>query len=118
MNRPYLTLSLRPTGVLIYFSYGMWNSSLELSAREEAAHASSYQRYDTEVDDSFNVDEDLPPQEDEEEGQYQGWAAEERGYQYQQQYDEQRPSNSHNYKSKGRTNKGFEELVNEEYSPE
>ncbi|XDV47638.1 hypothetical protein PO909_017218 [Leuciscus waleckii] len=105
-------------GVLIYFSYGMWNSSLELSAREEAAHASSYQRYDTEVDDSFNVDEDLPPQMDEEEGQYQGWAAEERGYQYQQQDDEQRPSNSHNYRSKGRTNKGFEELVNEEYSPE
>uniref|UniRef100_A0A672JWD9 Probable cationic amino acid transporter n=1 Tax=Sinocyclocheilus grahami TaxID=75366 RepID=A0A672JWD9_SINGR len=107
-------------GVLIYFSYGMWNSSLELSAREEAAHASSYQRYDTEVDDSFNVDEDLPPQEDEEDGQYQGWAAEERGYQkhYQQHYDEQRPSNSHNYRSKGRTNKGFEELVNEEYSPE
>ncbi|KAL0156560.1 hypothetical protein M9458_047806, partial [Cirrhinus mrigala] len=99
--------------VLIYFSYGMWNSSLELSAREQAAHASSYQRYDTEVDDSFN--------EDEEEGQYQGWAAEERGYQYQkhyQHYDEQRPSNSHNYRSKGRTNKGFEELVNDEYSPE
>uniref|UniRef100_A0A672K111 Probable cationic amino acid transporter n=1 Tax=Sinocyclocheilus grahami TaxID=75366 RepID=A0A672K111_SINGR len=90
------------------------------NAREEAAHASSYQRYDTEVDDSFNVDEDLPPQEDEEDGQYQGWAAEERGYQkhYQQHYDEQRPSNSHNYRSKGRTNKGFEELVNEEYSPE
>uniref|UniRef100_A0A8C2BZH1 Solute carrier family 7 member 14b n=1 Tax=Cyprinus carpio TaxID=7962 RepID=A0A8C2BZH1_CYPCA len=107
-------------GVLIYFSYGMWNSSLELSAREEAAHASSYQRYDTEVDDSFNIDEDLPPQEDEEDGQYQGWAAEERGYQkhYQQHYDEQRPSNSHNYRGKGRTNKGFEELVNEEYSPE
>lgn len=100
----------------------MWNSSLELSAREEAAHASSYQRYDTEVDDSFNVDEDLPPQEDEEDGQYQGWAAEECGYQYQkdyqQRYEEQRPSNSHNYRNKGRTNKGFEELVNEEYSPE
>ncbi|XP_059380841.1 probable cationic amino acid transporter [Carassius carassius] len=106
-------------GVLIYFSYGMWNSSLELSAREEAAHASSYQRYDTEVDDSFNVDEDLPPQEDEEDGQYQGWAAEEYGNQkHYQQLDEQRPSNSHNYRSKGRTNKGFEELVNEEYSPE
>ncbi|XP_051543279.1 probable cationic amino acid transporter [Myxocyprinus asiaticus] len=69
-------------GVLIYFSYGMWNSSLELSAREEAAHASSYQRYDAEVDDSFNVDEDIHPQEDDvEEGQYQGWAAEESSYQ-------------------------------------
>ncbi|KTF75967.1 hypothetical protein cypCar_00031284 [Cyprinus carpio] len=105
-------------GVLIYFSYGMWNSSLELSPREEAAHASCYQRYDTEVDDSFNIDEDLPPQEDEQEGQYQSWAAEEHSFQYQKHYDEQRPSNSHNYSSKGRTNKGFEEPDNEEYSPE
>uniref|UniRef100_A0A8C1MM17 Solute carrier family 7 member 14b n=1 Tax=Cyprinus carpio TaxID=7962 RepID=A0A8C1MM17_CYPCA len=105
-------------GVLIYFSYGMWNSSLELSPREEAAHASCYQRYDTEVDESFNIDEDLPPQEDEQEGQYQSWAAEEHSFQYQKHYDEQRPSNSHNYSSKGRTNKGFEEPDNEEYSPE
>ncbi|KAI7792622.1 probable cationic amino acid transporter [Triplophysa rosa] len=106
-------------GVLIYFSYGMWNSSLELSAREEAAHASSYQRYDTEVDDSFNVDDDLHPQEDEQEGQYQGWAAEEMDCQYQNQYQyhEQR-SSSDNSRSKGRTNRGFEELANEEYSPE
>ncbi|XP_051538083.1 probable cationic amino acid transporter [Myxocyprinus asiaticus] len=111
-------------GVLIYFSYGMWNSSLELGAREEEAHASSYQRYDAEVDDSFNVDEDFHPQEDDgDEGRYQGWAAEESGYQNQNQYDEHRssyvyPPNSHNSRSKGRTNKGFEELVNEEYSPE
>ncbi|XP_051971312.1 probable cationic amino acid transporter [Xyrauchen texanus] len=69
-------------GVLIYFSYGMWNSNLELSAREEAAHASSYQRYDAEVDDTFNVDEDFQPQEDDrEKEQYQGWAAEESSYQ-------------------------------------
>lgn len=108
-----------PTGVLIYFSYGMWNSSLELSAREEAAHASSYQRYDTEVDDSFNVDDDVHPQEDEQEGQYQGWAAEEMDSQYQNQYQYQdQRSSSNNSRSKGRTNRGFEELVNEEYSPE
>nr|XP_055038866.1 probable cationic amino acid transporter [Misgurnus anguillicaudatus] len=108
-------------GLLIYFSYGMWNSSLELSAREEAAHASSYQRYDTEVDDSFTVEEDLHSQEEDQEGQYQGWAAEDKGYQYQnqQQYHEHRSSsNSHHSRSKGRTNRGFEELVNEEYSPE
>ncbi|KAB5533334.1 hypothetical protein PHYPO_G00130540 [Pangasianodon hypophthalmus] len=76
-------------GLMIYFGYGMWNSSLELSAREEEAHASSYQRYDTGVDDSFRVDDDLHAQEDGEGGRYQGWAAEERGYQYQNQYQNQ-----------------------------
>lgn len=96
----------------------MWNSSLELSAREEAAHASSYQRYDTEVDDSFNVEEDLPPEDNEEDEQYQGWAAEDRGYHYQKHHQYQDEEQSHNYRSKGRTNKGFEELDNEEYSPE
>lgn len=68
---------------MIYFGYGMWNSSLELSAREEEAHASSYQRYDTGVDDSFTVGDDLHAQEDEDGGRYQGWAAEEKGYQNQ-----------------------------------
>lgn len=67
----------------------MWNSSLELSAREEEAHASSYQRYDTGVDESFTVDEDLHAQDDGEGGRYQGWAAEERGFQYQNQHQEQ-----------------------------
>uniref|UniRef100_A0A4W4H615 Cationic amino acid transporter C-terminal domain-containing protein n=1 Tax=Electrophorus electricus TaxID=8005 RepID=A0A4W4H615_ELEEL len=50
-------------GLMIYFGYGMWNSSLELSAREEEAHASTYQRYDAEVDDSFAVDEESHPKE-------------------------------------------------------
>ncbi|XP_075426925.1 solute carrier family 7 member 14 [Ascaphus truei] len=54
-------------GLLIYFGYGMWNSTLEISAREEVLHQSTYQRYD--VDDTFSVDggfshapeeEDLP----------------------------------------------------------
>ncbi|MEE6525101.1 hypothetical protein FKM82_024914 [Ascaphus truei] len=45
----------------------MWNSTLEISAREEVLHQSTYQRYD--VDDTFSVDggfshapeeEDLP----------------------------------------------------------
>ncbi|XP_027029542.2 probable cationic amino acid transporter [Tachysurus fulvidraco] len=72
-------------GVMIYFGYGMWNSSLELIAREEEAHASSYQRYDAEVDDSFRGGVDLHAQEDGEGGLYQGWAAEERGYQNQNQ---------------------------------
>ncbi|XP_030624810.1 probable cationic amino acid transporter [Chanos chanos] len=110
-------------GLLIYFGYGMWNSSLEISAREEEAHASSYQRYDAGVDDSFTVDGDLHQQGDE--GCYQGWGAEERGYQYQNQYqyqqqdDEHRTSSSsHKSWSRGRSNKGFEELVNDDYSPE
>lgn len=74
---------------MIYFGYGMWNSSLELSAREEEAHASSYQRFDAGVDDSFMVDDDLHAQEDGEGGRYQGWAAEERGYQHQKQHQDQ-----------------------------
>lgn len=76
-------------GVMIYFGYGMWNSSLELIAREEEAHASSYQRYDAGVDDSFRVGVDLHAQEDGEGGLYQGWAAEERGYQHQNQDQDQ-----------------------------
>ncbi|XP_060718077.1 probable cationic amino acid transporter [Tachysurus vachellii] len=76
-------------GVMIYFGYGMWNSSLELIAREEEAHASSYQRYDAEVDDSFRAGVDLHTQEDGEGGLYQGWAAEERGYQHQHQNQDQ-----------------------------
>ncbi|XP_072514434.1 probable cationic amino acid transporter [Salminus brasiliensis] len=113
-------------GLMIYFGYGMWNSSLELNAREEEAHASSYQRYDTGVDESFTVDDDLQRQEEDgEEGRYQGWAAEARGYQYQNQYQQQADehstsSNSHKSRGRGRTKKGFEELVNDdsEYSPE
>ncbi|KAL7835345.1 hypothetical protein SRHO_G00276920 [Serrasalmus rhombeus] len=111
-------------GLMIYFGYGMWNSSLELSAREEEAHASSYQRYDAGVDDSFTVDDDLQHQEEGEEGRYQGWAAEAKGYQYQNQYqqqaDEHTSSNSQKSRGRGRRKKGFEELVNDdtEYSPE
>uniref|UniRef100_A0A4W4HE01 Cationic amino acid transporter C-terminal domain-containing protein n=1 Tax=Electrophorus electricus TaxID=8005 RepID=A0A4W4HE01_ELEEL len=79
-----LSLFSPHAGLMIYFGYGMWNSSLELSAREEEAHASTYQRYDAEVDDSFAVDEESHPKESAEEG-YHGWAAEQRGYQYQNQ---------------------------------
>ncbi|MCJ8740474.1 hypothetical protein PDJAM_G00059330 [Pangasius djambal] len=48
-------------GVLIYFGYGMWNSTLEITALEEEAHASTYQRYDMGVDDNVAVDDDLCP---------------------------------------------------------
>ncbi|MEQ2184480.1 hypothetical protein GOODEAATRI_008392 [Goodea atripinnis] len=40
-------------GVLIYFGYGMWNSTLEITARENEVHASTYQRYDQGVDEGF-----------------------------------------------------------------
>ncbi|KAJ8375755.1 hypothetical protein SKAU_G00063350 [Synaphobranchus kaupii] len=112
-------------GLLIYFGYGMWNSTLEITAREEEAHASTYQCYDAGVDDSFAMDEDLYPQDDG--SQYQGWnALEERGYQYQQQpepdeLDDNRTSTKgRRPKTKGKGNKGFEALVTDEmdYSPE
>lgn len=50
------------SGVLIYFGYGMWNSTLEVTARENEAHASTYQRYDQGVDEGFcGFDDDFHP---------------------------------------------------------
>lgn len=83
--------------MLIYGCYGVWHSTLELNAREQQAHASSYQRYDDHLDDTFSPDDNLYPQE-QDETPYQGWSApEERGHNYQQhnqyqqenQYDDQ-----------------------------
>ncbi|XP_059183053.1 probable cationic amino acid transporter [Centropristis striata] len=97
----YLMLKLSPLtwtrftiwcfiGLLIYACYGMWHSTLELNAREQQAHASSYQRYDDHFDDdTFSPDDDSYPQE-QEERPYQGWSApEERGHHYQQQQQQQ-----------------------------
>uniref|UniRef100_A0A8C9VCX2 Solute carrier family 7 member 14b n=1 Tax=Scleropages formosus TaxID=113540 RepID=A0A8C9VCX2_SCLFO len=96
-------------GLLTYFGYGMWNSSLEVRARQEEATASSYQHYNADVDDSFAVDHSsLYPQDDG--TQYQGWAApQECGYQtnsqqHQHQYQYQHPGGrevqyEENYKS-------------------
>ncbi|KAG7231358.1 hypothetical protein INR49_012198, partial [Caranx melampygus] len=98
----YLMLKLSPLtwtrftiwcliGLLIYACYGVWHSTLELNAREQQAHASSYQRYDDHLDDTFSPDDDLYPQE-QDERPYQGWSApEERGHHYQQhnQYQEE-----------------------------
>lgn len=51
-----------PSGVLIYFGYGMWNSTLEITARENEVHASTYQRYDQGVDEGFcGFDDDFYP---------------------------------------------------------
>ncbi|KAA8581963.1 hypothetical protein FQN60_008703 [Etheostoma spectabile] len=49
-------------GVLIYFGYGMWHSTLEITARENEVHASTYQRYDQGVDEGFcGFDDDFYP---------------------------------------------------------
>ncbi|XP_019967922.2 probable cationic amino acid transporter [Paralichthys olivaceus] len=141
----YLMLKLSPLtwarftvwcliGLLIYGCYGVWHSTLELNAREQQAHASSYQRYDDHLDDTFSPDDDICPQE-QDERPYQGWSApEERGYQHQQQQYEERnqyegregercedggeecgyqsaPGRQHTGRgdgSKGRTNHGFD----------
>ncbi|XP_074168198.1 LOW QUALITY PROTEIN: probable cationic amino acid transporter [Pundamilia nyererei] len=91
----YLMLKLSPLtwarftiwcliGLLIYICYGVWHSTLELNAREQQAHASSYQRYDDHLDDTVSPGDDLYTQE-QDERPYQGWSApEERGYHYQQ----------------------------------
>ncbi|KAM6908141.1 putative cationic amino acid transporter [Lycodopsis pacificus] len=142
----YLMLKLSPLtwarftvwcfiGLLIYACYGVWHSALELNAREQQAHASSYQRYDDHLDDDgdvFPADDNLQPEERDEKP-YQGWSApEERGYhQHQQQeakYDdgEQYEHNGDQYgyqagpgsqsasKSRGRTNHGFDVEEEEE----
>ncbi|CAF91865.1 unnamed protein product, partial [Tetraodon nigroviridis] len=91
----YLMLKLSPLtwarftvwcliGLLIYGCYGMWHSTLELDALETQAHASSYQRYDDQLDDAFSDDHSRPPHQDE--PTYRGWSApEEGGCGYQQQ---------------------------------
>ncbi|XP_061569256.1 probable cationic amino acid transporter [Cololabis saira] len=112
-------------GLLIYGCYGVWHSTLELSAREQQAHASSYQRYDEPLDDSLSPDDDLHPQERDEQP-YRGWSApDEGGYQQQQQQQQSRhqdDADQYGYQSggggqnagrdgtsRGRTNFGFDE---------
>ncbi|XP_031141047.2 probable cationic amino acid transporter [Sander lucioperca] len=118
-------------GLLIYGCYGVWHSTLELNAREQQAHASSYQRYDDHLDDdTFSPDDNGYPEEQEEKP-YQGWSApEERGYNHQENQDdgpdgEQHPGQCEDngeqsgYQSgpggpsasrgRGRTNQGFDE---------
>ncbi|XP_029385104.1 probable cationic amino acid transporter [Echeneis naucrates] len=127
----YLMLKLSPLtwtrftiwcliGLLIYVCYGVWNSTLELKAREQQAHTSSYQRYDEHLDDSISPDDDLYPQ-DQDQEPYQGWSApEERGYHYRHQDGDQEEAAGDQYgyqsgaggqyssRSKGRTNHGFD----------
>lgn len=97
----------------------MWHSTLELDALEQQAHASSYQRYDDQLDDTFSADKGFYPH-DPDEQTYQGWSAPgERGYGYQQQArenqcdgdDQARPGGpclGPEGRSRGRTNHGFD----------
>uniref|UniRef100_A0A3B3VHL0 Solute carrier family 7 member 14b n=1 Tax=Poecilia latipinna TaxID=48699 RepID=A0A3B3VHL0_9TELE len=88
-------------GLLIYGCYGVWHSTLELDAREQQAHASSYRRYDDNLDDTFSPDDDLCPQE-QDERPYQGWS---QGY--QSGAGVQNPTGGS--RSRGRTNFGFDD---------
>lgn len=99
-----LLIFLLPTGLLIYGCYGVWHSTLELEALQQQAQASSYQRFDEQLDDTFLYTEE-EQQQGQEEGPYQGWSApEERGNSHQQ-----REGAHHGYQSSsgGMTNHGF-----------
>ncbi|KAF4796145.1 putative cationic amino acid transporter [Turdus rufiventris] len=107
-------------GLLIYFGYGMWNSTLEISAREEALHQSTYQRYDVDVD-PFSVDDgfSFAP-----EGEsYPAWGpSEDKSFSYQQMAGaKESHRTSSRSKSKGRHKPPSDALItNDEldYSPE
>ncbi|XP_061523048.1 probable cationic amino acid transporter [Phycodurus eques] len=60
-------------GLLIYVFYGVWHSSLEVNARQEEAHASSYRRFDDPYDDPRERDDrlDRPPAPPESDFRYQ-----------------------------------------------
>ncbi|EHH16602.1 hypothetical protein EGK_11907 [Macaca mulatta] len=107
-------------GLLIYFGYGIWNSTLEISAREEALHQSTYQRYD--VDDPFSVEEGFSYATEGESQEDWGGPAEDKGFYYQQMSDAKANGRtSSKAKSKSKHKQNSEALIaNDEldYSPE
>uniref|UniRef100_UPI00398EDF89 probable cationic amino acid transporter n=1 Tax=Pristiophorus japonicus TaxID=55135 RepID=UPI00398EDF89 len=110
-------------GLLIYFGYGIWNSSLEIGARQEALSQSTYQRYD--VDDSFTVDESFAYPEELASQRPEEWPpAEQTGYQSQQAMPDivgNHRTYNNKPKSKGKYVEKSEALIaNDEldYSPE
>ncbi|XP_045707799.1 probable cationic amino acid transporter isoform X2 [Phyllostomus hastatus] len=107
-------------GMLIYFGYGIWNSTLEISAREEALHQSTYQRYD--VDDPFSVEEGFSYATEGESQENWGGPAEDKGFYYQQMSDvKENTRTSSKAKSKSKHKQNSEALIaNDEldYSPE
>ncbi|XP_029472329.1 probable cationic amino acid transporter [Rhinatrema bivittatum] len=126
----YLMLKLSPVtwirfavwcfvGLLIYFGYGMWNSTLEISAREEVLHQSTYQSYD--VDDPFSTEDGFSYAPEEENDRDWG-APDEKGFRYQQMPDAKENSRTGTKpKSKGKHKEKPDALIaNDEldYSPE
>ncbi|EAW78510.1 solute carrier family 7 member 14 [Homo sapiens] len=107
-------------GLLIYFGYGIWNSTLEISAREEALHQSTYQRYD--VDDPFSVEEGFSYATEGESQEDWGGPTEDKGFYYQQMSDAKANGRtSSKAKSKSKHKQNSEALIaNDEldYSPE
>uniref|UniRef100_G1PIE1 Solute carrier family 7 member 14 n=1 Tax=Myotis lucifugus TaxID=59463 RepID=G1PIE1_MYOLU len=107
-------------GMLIYFGYGIWNSTLEISAREEALHQSTYQSYD--VDDPFSVEEGFSYATEGESQENWGGPSEDKGFYYQQMSDATAsPRTSSKAKSKSKHKQNSEALIaNDEldYSPE
>uniref|UniRef100_A0A2K5MDX3 Solute carrier family 7 member 14 n=1 Tax=Cercocebus atys TaxID=9531 RepID=A0A2K5MDX3_CERAT len=107
-------------GLVIYFGYGIWNSTLEISAREEALHQSTYQRYD--VDDPFSVEEGFSYATEGESQEDWGGPTEDKGFYYQQMSDAKANGRtSSKAKSKSKHKQNSEALIaNDEldYSPE
>ncbi|XP_011804384.1 PREDICTED: probable cationic amino acid transporter [Colobus angolensis palliatus] len=107
-------------GLLIYFGYGIWNSTLEISAREEALHQSTYQRYD--VDDPFSVEEGFSYATEGESQEDWGGPTEDKGFYYQQMSDAKANARTNSKaKSKSKHKQNSEALIaNDEldYSPE
>ncbi|XP_014638675.1 PREDICTED: probable cationic amino acid transporter [Ceratotherium simum simum] len=107
-------------GMLIYFGYGIWNSTLEISAREEALHQSTYQRYD--VDDPFSVEEGFSYATEGESQENWGGPGEDKGFYYQQMSDgKANTRTSSKAKSKSKHKQNSEALIANdelEYSPE
>ncbi|XP_020649478.2 solute carrier family 7 member 14 [Pogona vitticeps] len=106
-------------GLLIYFGYGIWNSTLEITAREEALHQSTYQRYDVDVD-PFSVEDGFTYAESE---NYQDWDhADDKGFSYQQMSETKESSRtSGKSKSKGKHKQNSDALISNDeldYSPE
>ncbi|XP_060623515.2 solute carrier family 7 member 14 [Anolis sagrei] len=106
-------------GLLIYFGYGIWNSTLEITAREEALHQSTYQRYDVDVD-PFSVEDGFAYAESE---NYQDWdPADDKGFSYQQMSETKESSRtSSKAKSKSKHKQNSDALISNDeldYSPE
>ncbi|XP_053164419.1 probable cationic amino acid transporter isoform X2 [Hemicordylus capensis] len=96
-------------GLLIYFGYGIWNSTLEITAREEALHQSTYQRYDVDVD-PFSVEDGFAYAESD---NYQDWdPADDKGFSYQQMSGAKESSRtSSKSKSKGKHKQNSDALI-------